>query len=173
MAEGTGQSPGSCPTAQPQKEHRWLDRLVGEWTCEGEATMEPGQPPTPFTTTESVRSLGGLWVVAEGRGDMPGGETMTSLMTLGYDPGKGRYVGTFVASMMTHLWLYDGALDAGGTVLTLDTEGPDFSAEGKGTARFQDIIEIKDDDRRTLTSRMLGGDGQWRQVMSAEYRRRR
>ena len=30
--------------AKPQKEHQWLQRLVGEWTYEGEMTMGPGSP---------------------------------------------------------------------------------------------------------------------------------
>ena len=32
--------------------------------------------------------------------------------TLGYDPAKKKYVGTFIASVMTHLWIYSGSLDA-------------------------------------------------------------
>ena len=56
---------------EPQKEHQWLQKLVGEWTYEGEATMEPGEPPAKMTGTESVRSLGGLWILAEGQGEMP------------------------------------------------------------------------------------------------------
>jgi hypothetical protein len=31
--------------AEPQKEHQWLQKLVGEWTYETEAIMEPDQPP--------------------------------------------------------------------------------------------------------------------------------
>ena len=45
-------------------------------------------------------------------------------MTLGYDPVQKRFVGTFIGSMMTHMWIYNGTLDAAGKVLTLDTEGP-------------------------------------------------
>jgi hypothetical protein len=45
---------------EPQQEHQWLQQLVGEWTYEAEATMEPGQPPSKFEGSESVRSLGGL-----------------------------------------------------------------------------------------------------------------
>jgi hypothetical protein len=52
-------------------------------------------------------------------------------MTLGYDPAKKRFVGSFVASMMTFLWLYDGELDAAQKVLKLDAEGPSFAGEGK------------------------------------------
>ena len=43
----------------------------------------------------------------------------TTLMTLGYDPRKKRFVGTFVGSMMTNLWIYDGELDKDERVLTL------------------------------------------------------
>lgn len=157
--------------AEPQKEHRWLQRLVGDWEFEIDAMMEPGQPPQKFKGSESVRSLGGLWVVAEGQGEMPGGGTATTVMTLGYDPQKGRYLGTFIGSMMTHLWLYDGALDANETALALDTEGPNMAVEGQ-MAKYQDVIGMTDDGQRTLTSRMLGEDGQWREVVTAHYRRK-
>ncbi len=52
--------------------------------------MGPGKPPEKAKGTESVRSLGGLWILAEGRGEMPGGGAMTTMMTLGYDPQKKR-----------------------------------------------------------------------------------
>lgn len=157
---------------QPQKEHRWLEKLVGEWTIETEAPVEPGKPPEKFTGTESVRSLGGFWTLSEGKGEMPGGGTATSLMTLGYDPHKKRFVGTFIASMMTYLWVYEGALDAEERALTLDAEGPDMSGEGK-MARYQDVIEFKSDDHRVLTSRMLRDDGTWQEVVVAHYRRKK
>lgn len=158
-----------CPMAEPQAEHRWLEQMVGEWESEAECIMEPGQPPAIFKGKETVRSLGGLWVLAEGSGEMPGGGAMTTLLTLGYDPARQRYVGTFVGSMMTHLWVYEGMLE--GRVLTLDTQGPDFSTGGKSMARFTDAIEIIDRDNRVMTSRMQGQDGQWRHIMTARYRR--
>jgi hypothetical protein len=155
--------------AEPQQEHQWLQQLVGDWSFEAEGNMGPDQPPSKSEASETVRSIGGLWVMAEGKGEMPGGGAMSSMMTLGYDPQRQRFLGTFVASMMTHLWVYEGSLDAAGKVLTLDTEGPNFATGGM--AKYQDIITIESDDRRTLTSRMLGEDGQWREVMRAQYRR--
>jgi len=103
---------------------------------------------------------------------MPGGGAMTTLMTLGYDPPTKRYVGTFIGSMMTHLWVYDGALDAAERVLTLDTEGPSMAAAGKVT-KYKDVIEFKNDDHRVLTSHTLGDDGKWRPFMTVNYRRKR
>jgi hypothetical protein len=155
---------------EPQKEHQWLQQLVGEWTYEAEATMAPGQPPSKFEGAERVRSLGGLWILAEGQGEMPGCGAATTVLTLGYDPQKQRYVGTWIGSMMTHLWLYEGALDAAGRVLTLNAEGPHMATEGK-MAQYKDVIEFKRDDYRVLTSHLRGEDREWHGFMTAHYRR--
>lgn len=155
---------------EPQKEHQWLQQLVGEWTYEADCNMGPDQPRQKMKGTERVRSLGGLWTIAEGRGEMPGGATGDMIMTLGYDTQQKRYVGSWVGSMMTNMWVYAGSVDAAGKVLTLDTEGPDCYGGG-GTTRYQDIIEIKGPDQRTLTSRSLGKDGTWSEIMTAHYRR--
>lgn len=39
------------------------------------------------------------------------------------------------------------------------------------TARYRDVIELVSDDHRTLTSYVLGGDGQWHRFMTFDYRR--
>jgi hypothetical protein len=156
--------------AEPQKEHQWLTRMVGEWEYEHEAIMGPGQPPMKSKGTQSVRTMGGLWILCEGSGEMPGGPPMTSLITLGYDPAKKRFVGSFIASMMTYLWLYDGGLDAAEKVLTLDAEGPSMTDPAK-MAKYQDAFEVVNDDHYILRSYLLTDDGKWFQFMTAHYRR--
>lgn len=153
---------------EPQPEHHWLQKLVGEWTIEGECNMGPDQPPAKSTGSEVVRSLGGLWVLCEGQGEMPGGGLANTLMTIGYDPRTKRFVGTWVGSMMAHLWLYEGTLDAAGKVLTLESEGPSMTGDGK-TARYRDVIELKGDHERGLASYLLGDDGEWRRFLTANY----
>jgi len=153
----------------PREEHQWLRKLIGEWTVEGEAKMGPDQPWEKWQGTETVRAIGELWTLAEGKADSPDGE-MTMIITLGFDPQKGRFVGTFVASMMNYLWIYDGALDADKRVLTLDSEGPGMT-EGK-IFKAQDKIEMVDDNHHILTSWLQGDDGQWRKVMEAHYHRK-
>ena len=159
--------------AEPQKEHHWLQKLVGEWTSESEVPGENGAPPTTLRGAETVRPLGGLWVVADGRGEMPGGGTATMVLTLGYDPKRRAYVGTWVGSMMTHLWVYEGSVDAAGTTLTLNTEGPNFADEGKTTSKYREVIEFKSDDHRIFTSHARGADGKWAQIMQAHYHRKK
>lgn len=161
-----------CKKAEPQKEHEWLGKFLGDWTFEAECSMGPGEPAFKNQGRESVKSLGGLWIVAEGEGEMPGGDTGQTMMTLGYDPKRQRYVGTWVGSMMSHMWIYDGELDASGKILTLNAEGPSFVAPNK-VAQYQDVIEFKSDDHRILRSRVMGEDGKWGEYfVTAHYRRK-
>lgn len=155
--------------AKPQAEHAWLEKLLGDWSVEGECSMGPDEPPCRHTGRATARSLGGLWVVIEGEGRDAEGDAGLSLMTLGYDPARGRYVGTFAASIMTHLWLYDGAVDAGGKKLVLDTEGPKF--DGEGMAKYHDVVEVVDGDCWILSSEVLRDDGSWLHFMTARHRR--
>ena len=156
--------------AEVHENHRWLAQLVGDWSYESEAQMGPGKPPAKVSGTESVRALGEVWILGESQSGMPGGGTAQMLITLGYDPLSGRFVGSWIGSMMTQFWVYDGELDAARKVLTLSAEGPDMSNPGSNT-RFQDIIELVDSDHRILRSRMLGSDGQWHEFMVAHFRR--
>lgn len=154
--------------AKPQKEHLWLKQLAGDWTYDFEAQMPDG---TTMKTsgTESVRMIGELWAVAEGKGAMPDGTPTTTVLTVGYDADARKYVGTWFGSMMTRLWIYDCSMDASGKVLTMSVEGP--SMDGQGTSLYQDIIEITDKDHRTFRSRGQDKDGSWRDFMSMTYTR--
>jgi hypothetical protein len=150
----------------PVKEHQWLQQFVGEWTFE----MGPDQPAMKMTGTETVRSLGGFWTLGEGKCEMMG-QKMSTVLTLGYDVQKKRYVGTWVDSMTSTLWNYTGSVDAAGKVLTLDTEGPDFTNPGK-TCKFREVIELKAKNHKTFSSSMQGEDGKWTTFMTANYRRK-
>jgi len=152
-----------------RQEHHWLARLAGDWSYEHDAALEPGQPPGVVHGVERVRALG-PWVTLAAERE-PASEAGRSMMTLGFDPARGRVVGTFVADMLPHLWVYDGAFDATGRTITLDTEGPRFDG-GSGMARYQDVVELVSDDERTLRSRVLGDDGTWHEFMMVRYRRR-
>ena len=155
---------------EPQKEHEWLQRMVGDWEYEVSACMAPGEQPHKFQGRETVRSTGGLWIVAEGKGEMPGGGEATTILTVGFDPKTNKFVGSWIGSMMTHLWNYEGTLDSSKKVLTLNCDGPSFGTEG-GMAKYKDVHTIISDDERTLSGNILGEDGKWFEMMTCTYRR--
>lgn len=149
-------------------QHHWLQRLVGDWDVSADAI---DAPPAKSTWTEHVRPLGGRWVLCEGRGLMPDGQEGETLMTLGYDPQRGHYTGTWIGSMMNYLWHYEGVLEPTGDLLTLHSEGPDFKNEGKKVP-YQDIITFIDERHRTLTALVRQNDGNWDKMMEMHYWRR-
>ncbi len=166
----TANQDSTVHAASQTQEHAWLQKLVGDWTTVGEASMGPGVEPMRAEGTEHMRSIGGLWVLGEGSTTI-GGTTVTSLLTIGYDPSKGIFVGSWVDSMQTHMWTYVGKLDEAHTTLTLEAEGPDFGDTSK-TARYRDVIELQGKDKKVMTSWVLGADGNWTSFMSAEYTRK-
>jgi hypothetical protein len=155
---------------KPVKEHEWLQNLVGEWTVRSEMVMEPGAPPMTSEGRESVKSLGGLWAVGEGTSTMPDGSPMQMYSALGYDVSFKEYRGCWFANMSSHLWKYVGELSADGKTMTLNCEGPSFTKDGE-TAPYRDVIELIDNNTRTLTSYGQDDNGQWQQFMKATYTR--
>lgn len=158
--------------AEPTREHKWLQKFVGNWRYEMDAAMEPGKPPVKMTGTESIRAFGEIWVQGTGTSQMLDGSPAETQITLGYDPTRKRFVGSWLGTMMAHLWVYDGELSADEKTLTLNSEGPSMTEEGK-RANYRDVFEFKNDDLRTLTAYVQGADGQWTQFMTMDYHRQK
>ncbi|MEO5926395.1 MAG: DUF1579 domain-containing protein [Bryobacteraceae bacterium] len=154
--------------AEINKEHEWLNKLVGDWTYEAEGTMGPGQPKVRSSGSESIRSLGGIWIVADGWGRVPGENPATMLLTLGYDPQIKKYVGTWIGTTLAYLWVYRGSLK--GNVLTLEAEGPSLTGDG-ALSKYRDVIEVSDHDTRVMKSHVLDEGGSWRCLVTSHYRR--
>ncbi len=85
------------------EEHRWLEQLTGRWRVTFDMPADSGEQGADGAWLEETRSLGGAWIVSETTGIMPDDSKATNIMTLGYDPEKKRYVGSFASSMMTYL----------------------------------------------------------------------
>lgn len=154
----------------PGPEHAWLKRFLGDWTFESSCDAGPSQPAIKASGTERVRALGDLWIVCEGRSTMPDGTPMESVMIVGFDPVRRKFVGNWVGSPMTHMFIYEGTLDPATNTLPLDTTGPSFTDPAK-TAHYQDVLQLKSDHVRTLNARLRLDDGSWQHFMTAEYRR--
>jgi len=152
--------------------HLWLKQFIGEWESEAEMQMAPDQPADKAKGREKVRGLGDMWIISDFEADMPGGlGKMTAVMTVGYDPEKGKYIGTWVDSMTSFMWKYEGTVDETGKILTLNSVGPNMMT-GVGTANYRDITEFKSPDHRVLTAQAEGPDGTWVTYMTAHYHKK-
>lgn len=154
---------------KPQKEHEWLQQLVGEWETESEILTEPGKPPMKAKGSESARTIGGFWILSEHKGDAFG-TPFTGILTLGYDAEKKKYIGTWIDSLMPTLWKYEGIVDAAGKILTLESEGP--GPEPGKLMKFRESVEVKDKDHKVFTS-ATQQDGKWLVHLTITYIRKK
>ncbi|HEX2101160.1 MAG TPA: DUF1579 domain-containing protein [Candidatus Synoicihabitans sp.] len=160
---------GPCEATPPLPQHAWLQRFVGDWDSDIEMPMDPGQPPMKSKGIDRCQMLGGYWLISEGQNlDFP----YSWRLTLGYDAGAQRYVGTWTDTMSPHLWQYRGSVDATGRILTLETEGPFPFAPGV-VSKFREVSEFVTEDHRVFTSSRLNEQGQWTELLRINFRRRR
>lgn len=163
----SAQEPQAAP--QPTKEHQWLKQFVGEWSSHSKAEPGPGQPGFECKGTFTAKMLGEFWVVNEMSADFMG-SPMNGVQSIGYDEQKKKYVGTWIDSMSSFIWHYEGSVDKSGKILTLEAEGPNFMT-GQGKTKFQDIYEFKSPDEYQIKSTMLGDDGKWITFMTGVAKR--
>lgn len=154
--------------AEATEEHRWLQKLAGSWSFEGQCQTPEGT--TKQKGTQIIRPFGDYWVLAEGVTETDGGP-MKSIITLGFDPEKKKFVGSFIATMMTHFWIYEGELDAAKNVLPLRSQGPRF--DGKpGYAWYEDTIKVVSPNEYLFSGRVQGDDGKWTEFIETTYTRK-
>ena len=146
--------------ADGSKEREWLQQFVGEWEAESSGTK----------VTDTARPLG-PWVIVDIKVEIKNGP-LTGMLTVGFDPQKKKYVGTWIDSKTNYLWVYEGTVDSTGKVLTLETEGPNPMVPGK-LFKAKDVHKFIDKDHRSLTSSMLGEDGKWHTFQNIDYRRKK
>ena len=129
----------------------------------------PGVPEMKCEGKVTGRMLGGYWLVNEMKSNL-GEVEMQALQTVGYDPEKKKYVGTWVDNMMNLMWHYEGSVDESGKILTLEAEGPNMMG-GEGKSKYRDVYEFKSDDEIAATSQVQGPDGEWVTFMNGTYKR--
>lgn len=151
-------------------EHRWLNKFLGDWTFDGRCPMGPGQDEMEFKGTEHVRKIGDVWIQGEGTSTMPDGTPSTMVMTVGYDERKGKIVGTWTGSMMTHMFVYEGWIEDDKRTLVLESVGPCMMDPTKDRT-YRDITEFKTDDHRAFRSEMRNDDGTWTKMMGIDMYR--
>ena len=165
------------PLPKPTDPHEWLRHLEGSWEGDVEIWVDPTKPdvqlekPQKSKATETTRMLGGFWAVPVIKGDFAG-MPYEGQGQFGYDPAKGKFIGTWIDSMAHYLWQYEGSLDSARKVLTLEARGPRCD-DPNTTTRYRDAHEIIDKDTRRITSSYETRDGKWLTLMKVDLKRKK
>ena len=160
-----------APATEVTEQHRWLQQLVGEWDVVFASVGTPESESFRMESEEEVSAVGDMWIVSRSQAEFAG-EAYEAVMTLGYDHKEERIVGSWIDSMGSHMWIYDGTLDVEQGVLTLNASGPAMYDKER-TANYRDTIRLVDAKHRVMRSEMQGEDGTWTEFMRTEFTRLR
>ena len=156
--------------AQPSKEHQFLKEMEGTWN----ATMKFNMPGAPEGAeakgVETTQMIGGFWAVFDIKFDSLMGHPWHGHGTMGYDPDKKKYIGTFIHSATPYMTTGEGTMDAAGKVLTMNYEG--MGPDGK-MGKMRETFEKKDKDNALMTMYGPGPEGKEVQHFQITYTRKK
>jgi len=153
----------------PGTPHKLLDRMTGSWNTKTTSCTEAGKPPVESTgTCKQEMVLGGRFLHQEFAGDMMGAP-FTGIGVTGYDNHKNKYVSTWMDSMSTAIYYFEGTADPDGRTITQECLGDD---PVRGPMVWRSVTKIVDDN--THLFEMYGTDKSGKEELMVEitYTRR-
>ena len=158
------------PTAEIPAEHKltgfdFLEQFEGAWST----TAKGDDGEASGGSLVHCKPVGRMWMVMEHSG-MMGGTKFSAIQTLGYDAEKKRFFGSWVDSMMSFTWQYEGVLDESGKKIILNATGPDMT-DPKKVRDYRDAYEFVSDNEVTATSQIKNDAGEWETMMQATMKR--
>ncbi len=155
---------------RPGQEHLLLERDVGVWDATIQVAVEPGAPPEITNGVETnTLAAGGLWLISEFKTRLLG-QPFEGRGILGYDLTKRKYVRIWVDSTQPYFWPAEGDYDPETDTLTLWMAATDTEGE---TVRWRAETVWKDQDTRTFTMYLPGGEATEAAAMKIIYKRRK
>ncbi len=107
---------GMPPPAKPGPEHELLKHFAGTF----DLLVDGSEKGTETTTL----AMNGLWAVSDFQSQM-GGQAFIGHGVLGWDANKKKYISTWVDTMSTHLYVFEGTWDAATKTLVQESTEPD------------------------------------------------
>jgi len=127
--------------AAPGAPHKRLASLAGSWTTKTRAWMEPDKPPMEGTgTCEQTMLLDGRYLQQEYTGEMMG-SMFTGINVIGYDNYTKKYVSTWIDSMSTGIYCFEGTASANGKTITQKTS---YNDPVRGPMVWRSVVRIVD-----------------------------
>lgn len=154
--------------ATPGEPHAMLAAMSGSWRTRTESFMAPGAPPVVSEgTCEQQMLLGGRYQQQTFQGDMMG-TPFTGIGINGYDNHTQKFVSTWMDSMSTGIYYFEGTADADGRTITQECRCDD---PVKGPMTLRSVTRLVDHD--THEFEMYGTDksGKEEKMMTITYTR--
>ena len=151
---------------KPNDEHSRLMATVGVW--DAEISMATPDGNTASTGVENVKKLGELWTVADFEYEFMG-VPVQGHGTMGYDPAKKKYIGTWVESGSPFISTLEGEYDEEKNAIVYKMQGKD--PEGND-AEYRIITAAQDDTHRSFELHAKIGEDEYMKVLTINYTKR-
>lgn len=157
------QEPAGGGMPAPGKEHESLKMAEGKWN----AVLEMVGMPPAKGVSEMKMVLGGFWLEDRFTCDF-GGMPFEGRGMTGYDPIKGKYVGSWTDSMSPSLMVSEGTYDAKTRTLTM--VGDSYDQTG-AKVKVRMLTIHKDANTVLFEMHQTGADGKEAKMMTITYTR--
>jgi len=152
----------------PGEPHRLLAQMTGRWKTRTKHYMEPGKPPvTSEGKCEQRMILDGRFLYQEFTGEMMGAP-FTGIGINGYDNFSKKYVSTWIDSMGTGIYYFQGTADAEGRSIT---QTCDYVDPLKGPMTWRSVTRFGDDDTHYFDMYSIDQKGHEEKMMEMTYLR--
>jgi hypothetical protein len=128
--------------ATPGAFHKLLAEMAGSWSVKSKWWMDPNDPPMESTgTSEKKMVLDGRFLWQEFSGDMMGGP-FAGIGFTGYDNHTQKFVSTWMDSMGTGIYYFEGSVGGpGGKTIT---QTCNYDDPVRGLLKWRHVTRIVD-----------------------------
>jgi len=154
----------------PGAPHKVLASMAGSWNTKTKAWMEPNKPPMESTgTCEQKMLLGGRYLQQEYNGEMMG-SPFTGINLIGYDNHTKKYVSTWIDSMSTGIYYFEGTASADGKTITQESS---YDDPVRGPMVWRSVTRIVDDNTLEYEMYLTPKGGKKEKMMEMTVTRKR
>ena len=156
--------------ATPAEPHKMLARLAGSWTTKTTAWMDPDKPPVEgIGTCEQKMLLGGRYLQQEYFSEMMG-SPFTGINLIGYDNHTKKVVSTWIDSMSTGIYYFEGTASADGKTFTQESS---YDDPVRGPMVWRSVTRIVDDNKLEYEMYLTPRGGKEEKMMEMTVTRKR
>ena len=154
----------------PGAAHKTLAKLTGTWATKTKAWMEPDKPPTEGAgTCEQKMVLDGHYLQQKYTGEMMG-SPFTGINLLGYDNHTKKYVSTWIDSMSTGIYYFEGTASADGKTITQECS---YDDPVRGPMVWRSVTKIVNDNTVEYEMYLTPKGGKEEKMMEMTVSRKR
>ncbi len=154
--------------ATPGDQHKLFAGMVGTWMTKTKSWMDPSQPPMESGgSCENKLLLDGRFLQEECTGDMMG-QPFIGIGVNGYDNHTKKYVSTWMDSMGTGIYFFEGTASANGKTIT---QLSSYDDPMEGPTKLRAVTTIIDDNSKIFEMFSTGKRGREAKMMEIMYTR--